>query len=141
MEDWEKEWASSVDVDRPLKVKAGDTVRLAASVTQAEFGLALCDDDGEMLEIDGKVWNVGSHGVYVIIKRMHPRPAPWAWEEGAVARWVRPEEVLEVLEGEPQMWPNAARLKEVSDEREGKAKAKPDPVFWTVGVEEIPEID
>ena len=26
--------------------KKGDTVRLAASVTQAEFGLALCDDDG-----------------------------------------------------------------------------------------------
>ena len=117
--------------------KKGDTVRLAASVTQAEFGLALCDDDGEMLEIDGKVWKVGGHGVYVSIKRMHPRPAPWAWVEGAVARWVRPEEVLEVIEGEPQMWPNATALKSVSDERDGKAKRKPEPVFWTVGVDEI----
>ena len=35
--------------------KKGDTVRLAASVTQAEFGLALCDDDGAGLEIEGVV--------------------------------------------------------------------------------------
>ena len=123
-----------------MNPRKGDTVRLAASVTQAEFGLALCDDDGEMLEIDGKVWNVTPHMVYVVIKRMRPRPAPWAWVEGAVARWVRPEEVLGVIEGEPQMWPNAARLKEVSDEREGKLKRTPEPVFWTVGVDEIPEI-
>ena len=49
------------------------------------------------------------------------------------------EEVLEVLEGEAQMWPNAARLQEVSDEREGRAKAKPAPVFWKVGVDWIPD--
>ena len=55
-------------------------------------------------------------------------------------RWVSPEEVLEVLEGEPRLWPNAASLKEVSDEREGKVKRELEPVFWTVGVDEIPEI-
>ena len=32
-----------------MNPRKGDTVRLAASVTLAEFGLALCDDDGEMV--------------------------------------------------------------------------------------------
>ena len=36
-----------------------------------------------------------------------------------------------------RLWPNAASLKGVSDERERKAKRKPAPVFWTVGVDEI----
>ena len=29
-----------------MKLQKGDVVRLAESVTMAEFGLALCDDDG-----------------------------------------------------------------------------------------------
>ena len=121
-----------------MKLQKGDVVRLAGSVTQAEFGLALCDDDGEPLQIDGKVWKTGDCGVYVVIKRMRPRRPPFAAQPGSVARWVKPEEVLEVLEGEARMWPNAAALKGVSDEREGRAKAKAVTVFWTVGVDEIP---
>ena len=139
MEDRPEERASPNDVDGPMKVKAGDTVRLAASVTQAEFGLALCDDDGEPLQIDGKVWKTGDCGVYVVIKRMRHRRPPFAAQPGSVARWVKPEEVLEVLEGEARMWPNAAALKGVSDKREGRAKAQAVPVFWTVGVDEIPD--
>ena len=73
MEDRDEERASSVDVEQVMKVKAGDVVRLAGSVTQAEFGLALCDDDGEPLQIDGKVWKTGDCGVYVVIKRMRHR--------------------------------------------------------------------
>ena len=38
-----------------IKLQKGDTVRLAQIVTQAEFGLALCDDNGAGLEIDGVV--------------------------------------------------------------------------------------
>ena len=38
-----------------MNPRKGDTVRLAQSVTLAEFGLALCDDDGAGLEIDGVV--------------------------------------------------------------------------------------
>ena len=33
-----------------MKLQRGDVVRLAESVTMAEFGLALCDDDGAGLE-------------------------------------------------------------------------------------------
>ena len=119
--------------------KKGDTVRLAASVTQAEFGLALCDNDGEMLEIDGRVWDVMPHMVNVVIRRMMRRPAPFAPQEGAVSRWVKRDEVLGMIEGEPHLWPNAAELKGVSDERDGKVKRQPEPVFWTVGVDEIPD--
>ena len=50
--------------------KKGDTVRLAASVTQAEFGLALCDDDAAGLEIDGVVGKVEPHIVNVVIRRL-----------------------------------------------------------------------
>ena len=46
--------------------------------------------------------------------------------------------MLEVIEGEARLWPNAAGLRGVSDEREGKAKRRPEPVFWAVGVDEIP---
>ena len=38
-----------------MNPRKGDTERLAQSVTLAEFGLALCDDDGVGLEIDGVV--------------------------------------------------------------------------------------
>ena len=64
--------------------KKGDTVRLAQSVTMAEFGLALCDDDGEPLEIDGRVRKVSDVGVYVVSKRMRHRRAPFAAQPGSV---------------------------------------------------------
>ena len=115
----------------------GDTVRLAGSVMLAEFGLLLCDDAGDLLEIDGVIQEVVNDRARVVIKRMIPRPAPFAWIEGHVSRWVRVEEVLGVIEGEAMLWPDAARLKGVSDEREG-VKTAPAPVFWTVGVEEMP---
>ena len=73
----------------------------------------------------------------VVIKRMMPRPAPFAWEEGYTSRWVREEEVLGVVESEEMLWPDASRLKDVSHKREG-IKAAAAPVFWMVGVEEIP---
>ena len=46
--------------------------------------------------------------------------------------------MLEVIDGEAQLWPNAAALKDVSNERDGKARKAAAPVFWTVGVDEIP---
>ena len=119
----------------PMK---GDTVRLAASVTQAEFNLALCDDDGEPLEIDGVVVEVLPKWVKVRIKRMVRTVSFCAPIESAVIRMVRPHEVLGVIDGEPRLWPNAAALKGVSDERAGKGKREAAPVFWTVGEEEIP---
>ena len=118
--------------------KKGDTVRLAASVTLAEFGLALCDDDGEGLEIDGVVGRVEPHMVNVSIRRLITSSNICGPTEGSVSRWVRRHEVLEAIEGEARLWPNAAGLEAVSDEREGKAKRQPEPVFWTVGVDEIP---
>ena len=120
-----------------MRYQKGDTVRLAGSVMLAEFGLLLCDDAGELLEIDGVIQEVMNDRVRVVIKRMMPRPAPFAWIEGHSSRWVRAEEVLGVIEGEAMLWPDAARLKGVSDEREG-VKTAPAPVFWTVGVEEMP---
>ena len=120
-----------------MKVQKGDTVLLAGSVMLAEFGLMLCDDAGQLLEIDGVIQEVLNDRMRVVIKRMIPRPAPFAWMEGHVSRWVRSEEVLEVIEGEALLWPDAARLKGVSDEREGIKRAQA-PVFWTVGVEQMP---
>ena len=120
-----------------MKVQKGDVMRLAGSVMLAEFGLMLCDDAGELLEIDGVIQEVLNDGARVVIKRMIPRPAPFAWEQGYTSRLVREEEVLGVIEGEAMLWPDAARLKGVSDEREG-VKAAAAPVFWTVGVEEMP---
>ena len=105
----------------------------------AEFGLMFCDDAGELLEIDGVIQEMMNDRARVVIKRMIPKPAPFAWEEGFVSRWVRSDEVLEVIEGEAMLWPDAARLRAVSDEREGIKRAQA-PVFWTVGVEEMPAL-
>jgi len=54
------------------------------------------------------------------LSRMIARRAPWQNMEGAIARWVRTDEVLEAIDGPKR--PNAAAIKHVSDEREGKAK-------------------
>ena len=121
-----------------MNPRKGDTVRLAQSVTLAEFGLALCDDDGAGLEIDGVVVEAVPHMVNVRIRRLMHHSRITGPTEGAASRWVRPHEVLEVIEGEPHLWPNAKGLKGVSDKREGKVKRQPAPVFWTIGVDEIP---
>ena len=113
-------------------------MRLAGSVMLAEFGLALCDDDGEMLEIDGVVTEVKQQGVIVMIRRMMPRPAPFAWHKGSVSRFVRFAEVLEVVSESAHLWPTAGLLKGVSDERDGKVRKQAQPLMWTIGVEVIP---
>ena len=94
--------------------KKGDTVRLAASVTQAEFGLALCDDDGAGLEIDGVVGRVEPHMVNVVIRRLTGTVSISGPTEGSVSRWVRRHEVLEVK----------MRVKEQEFEKENEAKSK-----------------
>ena len=121
-----------------MNPRKGDTVRLAQSVTTAEFGLALCDDDGAGLEIDGVVVEAVPHMVNVRIRRLMHHSRITGPTEGTVSRWVRRHEVLDVIEGEAHLWPNAAGLKAVSDEREGKVKRQPEQVFWTIGVDEIP---
>ena len=121
-----------------MELQRGDVVRLTASVTMAEFGLALCDDDGAGLEIDGVVGRVEPHMVNVRIRRLMCSSSICGPTESSVSRWVRRHEVLEVIEGEPHLWPNAKGLKSISDEREGKVKRQSAPVFWTVGVDEIP---
>ena len=61
-----------------MNPRKGDTVRLAGSVMLAEFGLMLCDDAGDLLEIDGVIQEVVNERARVVIKRMMPRPAPFA---------------------------------------------------------------
>ena len=56
----------------------------------------------------------------------------------AVARWVKVEEMLEVIEHEARLWPNTAALRVVSDGRERKLKRSPVSTFWIVVVDEIP---
>ena len=115
-------------------MQAGDVVRLAGSVTRAEFGLALCDDDGEALEIDRRVIATNERTMNVMIRRMRPCRYPLKDMEGTVKR----NEALEVIDGEARLWPDAASLRSVSDEREGRVRKASQPVFWTVGMEEIP---
>ena len=121
-------------------MQRGDVVRLAGSITRAEFGLALCDDDGETLEIDGRVIAANERTVNVMIRRMLPCRYPLKDMEGTVMRWVKRNEVLEVIDGEARLWPDAASLRSVSDEREGRVRKTSQPVFWTVGMEEIPAV-
>ena len=80
--------------DVVMELQKGDVVRLAESVTMAEFGLALCDDDGAGLEIDGVVVEAMPHIVKVRIKRLMHHSSICGPTEGAISRWVRREEVL-----------------------------------------------
>ena len=138
VENRDQEWPAPNDVDQVMKLQQGDVVRLAASVTTAEFGLALCDDDGAGLEIDGVVVQAAPHMVNVRIRRLMTTSSICGPTEGAVSRWVRRHEVLEVIDDEPHLWPNAKGLKGVSDARDGKARKTEAPMMWTVGVDEIP---
>ena len=55
-----------------------------------------------------------------------------------MARWVKVEEMLEVIEHEARLWPNTAALRGVSDGRERKLKRSQVSTFWIVVVDEIP---
>ena len=70
-----------------MNIQNGDVVRLAGSVTLAEFGLALCDNGGEILEIDGVVMKVLPQWVDVRIKRMLKTVSFAAPMEGAFGGW------------------------------------------------------
>ena len=70
-------------------------------------------------------------------------------KDGEVSEFLRPDRKCSAANGatgrraggyygEPRLWPNAAALKGVSDERAGKVRKAAAPVFWTVGAEEIP---
>ena len=50
---------------------------------------------------------------------------------------VRAEVLLDVIEGEPRLWPDAAGLKAVGDQREGMVNRQPEPLFLTFGVDKI----
>ncbi len=56
MED--RQCKKSYGTDLLMRYQKGDTVRLAGSVMLSEFGLMLCDDAGELLEIDGVIQEV-----------------------------------------------------------------------------------
>ena len=53
-------------------------------------------------------------------------------------RWVKREMVLSVIDGEARLWPDAASLKSMSDEREQKVRKTSLPVLSTAGMEELP---
>ena len=87
-----------------MEIFKGDAVRLASSVTRAEFGVELCDEDGEILEIDRVIESeVNDYWVKVIIRRMIPMGRLRRAAEGAVLRRVRRDEALEVIEGEARL--------------------------------------
>ena len=121
-----------------MKSKKGDTVRLAPEITVEEFGLSLCDDDGAPIEIDAKVLDAGNVYLRVKIMRMMRLTRLTTPQEMAVTRFMRPKHVLDVLDNPSSIWPNAAALKAVSAERDGKPRKPSQHVFWTVGVDEIP---
>ena len=77
-----------------MKLQMGDVVRLAQSVTMAEFGLALCDDDGVGLEVNGVVVEAAPHMANVRIRRLMTSSSICGPTEGSVSRWVRRHEVL-----------------------------------------------
>ena len=93
-----------------------------ANFTKNEFDLALFDESEPLLEIDGEVMEVLPKWVRVRIKRMVTTVSFCAPIESAVMRMVRPHEVLGIIDGEPRLWPNAAALKGVSDERAGRVR-------------------
>ena len=59
-------------------MQKGDIVRQADSEMLAELELMLCDDAGELLELDHVIQVVINDRARVVIKRMVPRPAPFA---------------------------------------------------------------
>lgn len=76
--------------------------------------------------------------VNVIIRRIHPHRYPVMDMERTVMRWVKREMLLSVIDGDARLWPDAASLKSMSDEREQKIRKTSPPVLWTAGMEELP---
>ena len=69
---------------------------------------SLCDDDGTLIEIDAEVLDVGKVYLRVKIMRMMRLTRLTAPQEMAVTRFVQPNNVLDVLDHSPSIWPNAA---------------------------------
>ena len=120
-----------------MKVNVGDVVLLDAGITADEFGVALMDERGELIQLDGVVQEVKPHIVRVVLRRLYK---PWKVlrpEEAQVSRWVRTEQVIGVLDCEATLWPMLTGIREAAARRDG-VKVPPLPaVHWTVG-EAIP---
>ena len=118
-------------------MNVGDVVLLDAAITKDEFGIALMDERGELIRLDGVIREVKPHMCRVTLRRLYK---PWKVlrpEEAAVSRWVRNEQVIDVLDGEATLWPMLTGIREAAARRDG-VKVPPRPaVHWTVG-EPIP---
>mgnify|MGYP001300498479 CR=1 FL=1 len=68
-----------------IKLQKGDTVRLAQIMTQDEFGLALYDDEGAVLEIDGVVIEAVPHTVNARIKQPMHQSRTWGQQRERLA--------------------------------------------------------
>lgn len=118
-------------------MKVGDVVLLDASITQEEFDVALMDERGELIRLDGVIRQMRPHMCRITMRRLL-KPAKFlAPEEHVISRWVRTEQVIDVLDCEATLWPMLTGIREAAARRDG-VKVPPRPaVHWTVG-EPIP---
>lgn len=55
---------------REFKLQKGDVVLLDASITADEFGIALMDERGELIRLDGVIREVKPHMCRVTLRRL-----------------------------------------------------------------------
>lgn len=119
-------------------IKKGDVVKLAAIVTREEFGVALRNENGDFIMLDGIVQQVLPHIVQIRMRRLLKPLKHFAPEEHSISRWVRVEQIIDVLDGEATLWPMLTDIREAAARRDGVRRPMKPVVHWVVGEEPIP---
>lgn len=94
---------------------------LGPDITTKIDGVALCDNDGEAIVMDGTVKLIDGHVAWVVIKRVSERQKPGRGEfRSREMRWVERKEIYKVSEKPANAWGDGREAIATALERAGK---------------------
>ena len=101
--------------------EVGDVVILGPEVTKTSYGLHLCNDQGEMVLMDGVLMAIEGDFARVRINRSHGKAAPRRGAMTGELQLIRRSDVARVSDQPPTLWADRISAVKAAAARDGKA--------------------
>ena len=114
-------------------IEAGTVVILGADMTTESYGVALCDEDGETILMDGTVKLIDGDVAWVDIQRVSGKAKPGRGGfETSEMRWVRRKDIYKVSNKPANVWGNGEQAIVTAMQRDGRRRGDRSR-FWSPG--------
>ena len=109
-----------------------DVVILGPAVTKQSYGLALCDDNGESILMDGVLVSIEGNFARVRIGRHQGKAAPGRGPMVGELQLIRRSDIIRVSDKPPTLWGDAKQAMAAAAKRDGRQRGDRSS-FWTNG--------